>query len=400
MKKIFFILIILLIPFISVPASDWGLLLNQNAGIIANGKEADNSQYSAALVPWFDISKAWGKIFISLGPVLSVENKEPSFAPDIYRTELMFNIKQNSMLKIGRMPYSDPLGYVAQGLFDGAQFAHNIKGGTLGFGIWYTGVLYNKSARITITDDDYVSYAGILDYKNFIATYFASRRLVFAADWDNKDISDWITFRLAFIGQFDLNGQPKYYHSQYLAVKASVPINKFIFDLGFCPELAETPDGTKFAAAWEMGLGFIPPTPFKDWINLTGRFTSGAIDKDSDVAQFQPITTLEQGDVLKAKLSGLSMIRLNYIVRSLPSLSLNFASSYFVLSDKASYMGLPAGRNGHFLGNEFSAKVLWVPLSDLRLSFVAGVFLPSLGNADPKGKSLWRFDLTATIIIF
>ena len=399
-KKLFYILIILLLPVFSLSAFDWGLLLNQGTGVLGgNGYDSD-FRYSGTLSPWLFFPKSWGNLYVSLGPEISYENKSAALVVDIYRTELALRIGKAAGIELGRMPYTDPMGFVASGLFDGLRYSQNIAGGTLALGVWYTGLLYKKSAQITMTEDDYFSYITKLDYKNFADTYFSSRRLLFALDWDNADILDWLQLRLAFLGQVDLNGNGNYYHSQYFAIKTNIHVSNFIFDLGFCPQLAQTPNGIKAGAAWEAAMGLVPPTPTRDLLKLTGRFSNGTTADDSEIAAFVPVTTVEQGDVLKAKLSGLSMLRLDYIIRPLNSLSFNLASSYFILSDKASYTGLPAGKQGHFLGNEFSGKVVFIPLSDLRFNLGLGVFLPSWGNADPDAKALWRVELNMTLAIF
>ena len=118
------------------------------------------------------------------------------------------------------------------------------------------------------------------------------------------------------------------------------------------------------------------------------------------MSAFVPITAVPHGDILEAKLSGISMIRLDYSARLHETFSLTVASSYFILSDLGTYRGPPVERDGHILGNEFSARIMWAPVSDVRLGLGGGVFLPAMGNADSSGAALWRLGLNVIILIF
>ena len=129
------------------------------------------------------------------------------------------------------------------------------------------------------------------------------------------------------------------------------------------------------------------------------RISSGSII-DNHIAPFVPITTVPQGGVLRAKLSGLSMISLDYTGRLSETVSIQLTNSYFVLSDLTTYEGLISGRDGHFLGNEFYGRVIWSPVSDLYINFGGGVFLPSLGNADKNADLIWRAELAVKLAFF
>ena len=401
-----FFLILLLLPAFSLSAFDWGLQLNQTAEFEGVSSEdfraADDFQYSGTLIPWVSApldSPKGGHLYLSGGITAEYTDKTWYFMPELLRTELTLRAGENGELKLGRIQYTDPLGFVVNGLFDGASFSQNTKIGALGAGVWYTGLLYKKSAYITMTDDELVSYYEGLDYSDFGNTYFAPRRLLFALDWDNPYVAQMLRLKAALIGQFDLSGSKDLYHSQYLSLKASVPVSSFVFDLGGCLELAESSDETKISLAGEFGIGWMLPTPIRDRLMLTGRLSSGTVE-DSSLAAFVPITTVSQGDVLQAKLSGLSMIRLDYAARLHESFSFIIASSYFILSDLGTYKGLPAGRDGHFLGNEFSGRIIWSPFSDLRFNLGGGVFLPSMGNTESPDGFLWRVEMSAILTIF
>jgi hypothetical protein len=131
---------------------------------------------------------------------------------------------------------------------------------------------------------------------------------------------------------------------------------------------------------------------------FTGRFSGGTVN--DTVRAFVPLTTQPQGNILKAKLSGLSMLNLDYTARLQESFSFSLSSSYFVISDMRTYDGIPGGRDGYFLGNEFYGKLVWSPVSDLQIRAGGGVFLPMLGNADPQGGLLWQVELRVSLALF
>ena len=406
MKKLYYPLVFLalfLLPVLSLSAWDIGLLMDQTAGL----ESPDNTfTYTGTLIPWYSVSFGdTGKLYISAGVTADYQNVNGIVIPELLRTEFSYRIGNGNEIKAGRMLYSDPLGFIAHGLFDGARFSNNSGLGTIGFGVWYTGLLYKTNAEITITNEDLVSYSSGFSYAKFADSYFASRRLLAAVDWEYPDLMGLLRLKAALMGQFDLNDRENRYHSQYLVFKAGMPLKSFIFDLGFCVEAAElsgedSDPEFNIGFAGELGVGWRLPTPITDSLNFTARLSNGKMDDDSVIAAFVPITTMTQGDIIKAKLSGLSMLRLDYSFRLGESFLFNLADSYFILSDLGTYSGLPGGRDGHFLGNEFSGRLIWSPLSDLRLDLGGGVFLPSMGNAAAKEDPIWRVELNAVLIFF
>ena len=410
MKKMLFltvVLVLLIMPRFSLSALDWGLFLEQNAYIVSAGAVSDTFSddftYAGTLVPWLSAPLgSTGKLYLSAGLLAEYLNGKTNFIPQLFRTEVSFAAGQGGEIRAGRMLYSDPLGFVASGLFDGARYSVSAGNkGVLGLGVWYTGLLYKGKAEIMMTGDDLVSYAAPFDYSNFADSYFASRRLVAAVDWDSSYITEWLRLKMALMAQFDLNGNDTRYNSQYFIISAAIPKNSFVFNLGASIETAEISNGSnefRLGLAGELGIGWMLPTAIPDRLGFTGRFTSGT--SGDTMTAFNPITKLSHGSVLDAKLSGLSMLRLDYTARPVESLSFTLASSYFVLSDLGTYTGYPIGKDGYFLGNEFSGELIWSPVSDLRLGIGGGIFLPSLGNADSKSDPMWRIGLSAVLVFF
>lgn len=404
MKKIIPLLFILLLlfPAFSLSAMDFGLLLDQTvgAGGAGNSSAADGIYYSGTFVPWLsmplDSLRKGTRLFLSAGFTEEYSNKNANFMPELLRVELTFPVGEGMEIKAGRMQYVDPLGFIAAGLFDGARFS--FAGGDMGTfsaGAWYTGLLCKKSAQITMTEKEWVSFNTELDYKEFAGTYFAPSRLLFALDWDNPYLTERLRLKAALLGQFDLSGNEKL-NSQYLAVKAAVPVKSLVFNFGGCLELIQASDQNNISLIGELGIAWVPPTPIRDKLSLIGQFSSGTLD-DIPLVAFVPVSTVNQGYILKANISGLSTIYLDYTARLLDNLSLNVSSAYFFLNDPVTYKGLPSGKGGPPLGNEFYGHLIWSPFSDLQFNFGGGVFLPSMGKADKTAGPLWRGELNAVI---
>ena len=421
MKKFHYILCSLLIACCPlIYAFDWGLQLNQTLNIdgVSNGSDSQDHKlgYSGTLLPWFSApfgsSHCVGKLYLSAGiTALYTEkytDKTTFFIPELFRTELTWHVGTGNEVKLGRMLYTDPLGFIASGLFDGARFSVALGNGVFSTGLWYTGLLYKKSANITMTADDNIAYNEEFDFSRFGDTYFAPRRLIIAMDWDNPYTAPWLRLKASFIGQFDLSHSDMLYHSQYLAIRAGIPAGSFIFNLGGCVGLAELPKDIKISFAGEFGVAWMLPTSITDKLQLTCRLTTG-MTEDSSFTAFVPITTVSQGDILQAKLSGLSMLRLDYTARLHETFSFNIASSYFIASDYKTYQGFPYGSpdggDGLLLGNEFSGRLVWAPFSDLQLNLGGGIFLPSMGNSGhstegSQSGALWRVNLSVVLAIF
>ena len=398
-------IILLLLPvFFLVPAAiafaaDLGLIADQSASYESINDET-NLTYTGILMPWFSAPLGnMGRFYLSLGFSAKYEKEAWTLTPELLETELKLRMGEGKEFRAGRLYYSDPLGFTANGLFDGVRYSQFIgAAGKLNIGAWYTGLLYKKSAHITMTEEELDLFNEELDYSNFFTTYFAPRRLIAAVDWEHWGRSELTRLRLSLLGQYDLSGSDELYHSQYLIGKLTIPVKAFIFNLGGVVQLTENDKNIQVSFAGELGIGWLLPTAVHDRLLLLGRFSAGTIN--DTVTAFVPITTVPQGNVLKAKLSGLSMIQAEYTVRLHQSFSLRIFGSYFILSDMGTYQAFPDGRDGYFLGSEFYGQLVWSPFSDMQIKAGGGAFLPALGNADKNAKALWQIDLSVVVALF
>ena len=401
MKKL--ALLLLLVPFCAgaVVAYDLGVLLDQTVGAGGIGGEDTAFDYSASLIPWFSMPLGdSGDLFVSAGLTAGYEYKKGFFVPELLRTEFLWRFNDAFRIRAGRLSYADPLNFVVDGLLDGAQVFYHTATGTFNAAFMYSGMLYKKTTKITMTAKDFISY---YDDKK----YASSSRMLMAVGWEHPALWELVRLRASFTGQFDLNGGDAPYHSQYLTVKASLPYERFAFELGgalqTAQDMAWEDSAFGLALAGEIGASWALPTAFQSQLSFNGRFASGRTESGSIVA-FVPVTTLEQGDVLKAKLSGLSALNLDYTARFRQDLSSSVGMTYFVRSDWGTYMGYPVGAgaedDGYFLGGELCGRVIWSPASDLRLNAVAGVFLPAMGDVAPKADPQWRIELNLILALY
>jgi len=120
MKKRLDFLLILLIFLPSLGwAMDFGMILDQELGYGGIGDKG-NADYVGSLIP--RVSSPFGDngdIYVSGGVSAEYVNKKWTFIPELLRTEIAWS-SDNWDFKAGRIYYSDPLGFIAEGLFDGA----------------------------------------------------------------------------------------------------------------------------------------------------------------------------------------------------------------------------------------------------------------------------------------
>ena len=394
LRTIIFILMVL--PVFSLGAIDIGILLDQSGTY----DYTEQLQFNGTLIPWFSIPIGkTSDLFLSAGLTVKYEYEEVYIIPELLRNELTLRMEEKGDIHIGRMPYADPLGYVASGLFDGMRYVRELDNSSMvGVGMWYTGFLYKKNANITMTEDELDNYNAPVDYEHFVDTYFAPPRCLIALDWEHPGLKESIRLRLAFVTQFDLTFERMFYHSQYFIAKMVIPANSIVFELGGAVELIENSRRFQMSFAGDLGIGWMLPTKINDRLSFSARFSSGTVN--NTFVAFNPVTTESQGDILNTKLSGITILRLDYTARLHQTFSFTVQGSYFILNDLASFGGPPGGKDDHFLGSEFYGIMVWSPISDLQIKIGGGAFFPSLGNADKDTGVLWKAELSAVLAVF
>ncbi|MCL2070127.1 MAG: hypothetical protein FWH19_03985 [Treponema sp.] len=363
------------------PALDFGLVLDQ--GLEYSGSGDDTAlYYTGILIPRVSgLLGEQGGFYVSAG--LSYESDPLAFLPELLRADLYWRYGW-AELRLGRMFYSDPLGFIAVGLFDGGRFSFDSPVGSFSAGAWYTGLLSKKRALVEMTPKELEHNNKDIDYNDFANTYFAPSRVLAALGWEHQGLARRFPVALSILGQFDLSAEEL--NSQYLAGKFTVPLWSFAFDLGGCLELIQHSGNTDTAHAAELGFAWLAPT---QQLSLTGRYSSAQSDNS---AAFLPLNTVSQGNIPAYKLSGISLISLDYSARLHRTFFLGLESSYFMLSDSS--------LDERMLGGELFGTLDWSPLSDISISLGAGAFLPSLGDVAPNADAQWRIELNVVLSLF
>jgi len=373
-KKIVFALLFIICYLLfdsSLWAFDVGLTLDQNVNYSSDTTFA----YNGLAIPRLSgLMGNIGEFYFSAG--INYHNNPWDFVPELLRTELFWS-KNGIELSLGRFPYSDPLGFIASGLFDGEQFSYHTEAGSFGFGALYTGLIYKKRINIEMTTGDKES--------NDATGYFAPRRILAAIDWEHQGLGELVYARFSLLGQFDPFGEELY--SQYIIGKIIVPFKILAFSFGGCLEFMEYPENKEMAFAAELGITLRTAS---QGFSLLARYSSAESDS---MAAFLPVTTNTQGQILGAKLSGLSMVSLDYTAQLNRTFTIGFTPSYFLLSNIKN-------ASGNLLGAEFFGAIYWSILPDISVNLGGGAFLPSFGNVTPDRKTIWRVELNLVLSLF
>ena len=409
-KKIIFgflFISILLIPAV-LSATDFGIVLNQNA-MLGSFKEDDSVfEYRADLIPRFStmIDKN-GSFIVTAGLTFGFKDDTFTFVPEILHTEYLNLFEISGMpiwLRAGRIPYSDPLGFIAEGLFDGVHVSHTAPMGYFGFGLWYTGLLYKKNINVEMSNTDRGNNDIPFEFSDFTDTYFAPGRILAAFDYEHPSLLEILRLKSSLMVQFDLTGGEETINSQYLSVKAGYPWERFLFEAGGILQLSQiklkTDNTVNLAFAGDLGISWHLPVENNSLLSLNMLITSGQTSEL--MGAFIPITSKNQGRIFQPILSALTVFKLNYSSRLSESMGASITASYFIRNDKFSFnnFNINTEGGGFFLGPELYARFVWNLFSDLQLNLGAGVFAPSLGDAAPNDKLQWRADLTVVFSIY
>jgi len=414
----------LLLPAV-LGAVDFSLIVNQyaetgNQNTITEDGEPKFNEYRTDILPGFSLllgDKGDFNLSAKISFVWQNEFEDYFWMPELLNTE--FSLRLNNMkIRAGRMNYSDPLGFIASGLFDGIQFEHNSNAGVFNIGAWYTGLLYKKTAYVIMKPEEQTIFSNDVDLSDF-DTYFAPKHFFASLDWEHLSVAQIMSLSAAITAQVDLSDyeSEEKYHSQYVTLKAVIPVNIFTFELGGIFELAENIKETEdeedkpvtTAFAGDLGIFLKLPTSYSSRLSLTGRFSSGNTENSDKfggiVKNFVPLTNKFYGDIFKVKFSGVTILGMSYSALFVPTFGMTLNVSHFMRNDFITYTGYPLDPEkkdtyGIFLGTEFFAQFVWSLTSDLQINLEGGVFFPSLGNAAPDEKPQWRADLSIVLALY
>ena len=391
MKSRYAALILIFIP-LSLFAADFSLVLNVDAGFGGKKNNDPEFDFRADIWPRFTTPLgSAGEFTVMAGFTFGTGEDGFYFVPELLRTEFLFRFGKSG-IRFGRIDYGDPVSFVTQGLFDGVQFFTSGGFGSFNAGIWYTGFLYKKNANIAMTIEEKQHIDIPLDYSGFsgfVNTYFAPKRFIAAVGWEHPSLGGIARLGATITGQIDLSGG---HHSQYLVIKAGIPISNFSMEFGGVMELSQS-GVFNMAFAGQAGVFWLPPGKFNSSLSAVFNYASGGTG--GFITQYNPVTAKHFGSVVSLNFSGLSVLTLNYTARFARSLGVSFSASYFICSD-LSGNAITSSPQGHFLGPEIFGHIVWSPFSDLQFNIGAGAFFPVLGNAGRTEPISWKAEISVT----
>jgi hypothetical protein len=394
-KRALFCALAVLLHAGTVFSQDYGLTIRSLPIFVNEDKPYGNVEYTGTAIPWFAAPLGeQGDIYLSGGMSAEYADEEWRPVPELYRFEIAYRFTSGLRLEAGRLLYREPLNLVMNGLFDGLSLGFDLGKTRLSAGVFYTGLLYKKTAYITMSPGDYADY-----YDR--DRYFASRRLVFALGWEIPALfNTGAQLDLGITGQYDLNDTGDTVHSQYAPVTLTLPFsNNCNAELGILPEIIEE-DGRSpgFSFAVSGGLAWLPPGGMNDRLSLAMALSSGAWN--STARPFLPINTIAQGKVLRPNLSGLALIETGYTTRLHQSFSAEVSAAYFFRTDSRTYSDpdLDGASLSPLLGGEVYGGLTWAPVLDVSFTLGGGVFFPRWGRAFAADTSpRWRVSLETII---
>jgi hypothetical protein len=365
---------------VSLGAVDFGLILNGDGGYVSDSA-GEGVDFSGSLVPWFSAAGETGSLYISGKVTFDYAYEEEAWAwppvIELERTEAVFRPFPALRVSLGRQRYRDDGEIIASGLFDGVSASLGLEGARFFLGAFYTGFLYKKTAEILMTGKDRERYAEPLDYGE-PGTYFASRRVFIPLGVEFPDLSPHTSLGFTGIGQFDLNNTGNALHSQYLEGRFGLEAgDRLRFTVTATGALAEG-EGREPAAHFAGALGIdwdVPGAP-ADMLSAEVKWGSGEVSEK--VTAYTPVSTLTQGRILSAGLSGVMNGRLSYTARPAEVFSFSGEGTVFFRTGMETFTDreLDAGSGERFLGTEAYGRVQWAPDSALRFSAGGGVFIP------------------------
>jgi hypothetical protein len=357
---------------------DYGGVVSQNLKRENSSADKDNADtgYGLKFGPWASLALPQN-LFLYLSAGLTGEYELEKWKPifELDRFELTWRPRPNIFAEAGRFAYADPLGLVAAGLFDGAAVSLGLEKSRLSLGAFYTGLLYKKTANITMTSRDVLDYA---DGDH----YWAPPRFFVSAVYTVPGLISWRdTFTTGFIFQFDLRDEARTkLHTQYALVQYLWnPLDVLTFNLGGVLGLAQREGaGSGYHYALALAGDWAPPTNMNDQLSFRFRYASGLADNNETQGAFTPITTVSQSGVFSAGFSGLMAVSARFTLRPLEELSLVNEAGFLMRTDLATFTaeGLDPGSKSHLLGMELCLSLIWAPFSDLALNAGGGVFFP------------------------
>lgn len=401
MKRLFTLPALLLLSAAFCAAWDFGL--NFTEEFETSGGDDTILAWAQTAVPWFQTAPGENfSLYLSADFILEYADGgvvdpgdawKPLFRPN--RSFFLWKPAAAFFVEAGRLWHQDPLGIIAEGLFDGARFTMNLGQHTLEASALYAGLQHKDAAKIIMTEGD------LNDHLKDDA-YLAPRRLLTSLFWQSRQAGLGSVLDAGGLAQFDLrDGGGEKLNSQYGLGKFTVTLARvFDLSLGGVIGAKQQDSGNALSLAGNLSAAWALPGPLVDRLVLEGYVSSGS--GDTGLAPFFPVSSVPAGDVFTPGQAGLATAAVRYQTASLNTLYLEIKGIYFWRTTTDIIPGVAAvpqegGTGRKDLGAEMYLSAGWRPFSDLGFTLGGGIFLPSGPVKEAGMKTLWQVKAAAVL---
>lgn len=299
--------------------------------------------------------------------------------------------------EMGRIPYSDILGLIADGAFDGATInfigaQHQLSASAL-----YTGLLAKETAKIFLNSDDEQNY--------YSEGYFAPPHLVMALSYHYATMKGTV-FSAEIIRELDTR-EGVSAGTLFVLGKAAFALGtRHNLDAGGVFSLTQENYFLTLAASGLVDVRSRLSTPLPAELEFAVNLFWGDIIQPNYA---MPVISRRQyGVVFDGTPARLLSTKLGYLARLAPPLSFDASLALYSRLD-TSYVpywwvynsnNYNDGATGFLLGEELYAGVVWTPLSDTSLNLGAAFFFPDTGpNSVYAPHTPMRWDVRCGLLI-
>lgn len=295
--------------------------------------------------------------------------------------------------ELGRVPFQDSLGLVANAAFDGATLGFAGERHAFSASAFYTGLTYKQTARLLLSQRDKFAY--------YEGGYFAPPHLIMSAAydffppfWEDSQLS------VNLIHEIDLRENARS-RTTFALCKIALPFaENYLLQGGAAFAWAEENEVPQYSIASTIDFSIDLSRFYPSQLLFEIKLLYGAFD----AAQPMPVITFRDLSALYSpEQARLITFKTSYLARFSPILSFEGA---FLLFARLSADYLPAvplyggyenpDASGFLLGEELVLSAVWTPLSDLSLNIGAAFFFPDNGPSSvylPMAPIAWALRL-------
>ncbi|NCN06001.1 MAG: hypothetical protein GW949_10270 [Spirochaetales bacterium] len=263
----------------------------------------------------------------------------------------------------GRFFYSDPTGYILNHRIDGARFSLDFRGTEVRIGAGYTGLLLKEESGILYSDADFAD-------QNDTSKTLSPKRVFEGIDVIFTQLLPRQRLTLGVFSQQDLRGSEQE-HSLYGHLGLTGPLARGLF-YSLTGAL-----GTDLESA---NLGYLAQVTSSYFLPsfANSRFALGFLTTNEE---FKPLSLASLGNLHNPGLSSASRLQVSWALRPWGNYYNPLIRNLGFEIDWKSFFDFAAAEKTD--GNEVTATVNFRPTSDLGVSFLGGMYIPS-GGVDPE----------------